>query len=265
MSDTGSIADRPRTMAERLGMDQASFVRKFGRDWHLTVADATNVTPQMRRIVFGCPDLGEMQLKPGQSVVLLLPDTGSDFLRRHYTIRGLDRAALRVTFDFVLHGDTPGANWARHAKPGDEIDSLGPRGHVWLRPEADWHLFAGDETALPAISVMLEGLKPGDSATAIIEVESKAEEQKLATPADARIVWLHRNGPPRPGSNGLVDGLAAIPIPENRKVHAYLAGETSTVRTQRHGLLVRGLPKDRISAEGYWRPGRIGSHDHVDD
>ncbi len=265
MSDTGSIADRPRSMAERLGMDAEKFARKFGRDWHLTVAEATNVTPHMRRIVFSCADIDEMKLKPGQSAVLLLDEMSGDFLRRHYTIRSLDRAARRIVFDFVLHGDTPGANWARYAKPGDEIDALGPRGHVWLHPEADWHLFAGDETALPAISAMLEGLKPGDSATAIIEVENKAEEQKLATPADARITWLYRNGPPLPGSKPLIDALAAIALPNNRKVHAYLAGETSTVRAQRHVLIARGLGKDRISAEGYWRPGRIGSHDHVDD
>jgi NADPH-dependent ferric siderophore reductase len=265
MSKTDFLAARPRTMAGRLGMDEASFARKFGRDWHLAIVEATNITPHMRRIVFSCADIAEMKLKPGQSAVLLLAETDGDFLKRHYTIRALDRAARRLTIDFVLHGDTPGANWARQAKPGDEVDALGPRGHVWLHPEADWHLFAGDETALPAISAMLEGLRPGDSATAIIEVESKAEEQKLASPADARITWLHRNGPPKPGSRPLIDALASIALPEGRKVHAYLAGETGTVRAQRHGLIARGLAKEQISAEGYWRPGRIGSHDHVDD
>jgi NADPH-dependent ferric siderophore reductase len=258
-------ATLPRPMAERLGMDGEKFARKYTRDWHLTVTGATNITPHMRRVVFSCPDIGEMKLKPGQSAVLLLSEAGGDFLKRHYTIRSIDRAARRVTFDFVLHGDTPGANWARNARPGDEIDALGPRGHVWLHPEADWHLFAGDETALPAISAMLEALKPGDTATAIIEVENRAEEQKLAAPADARIAWIHRNGPPHPGSKPLIEALAAVAIPGDRKVHAYLAGETSTVRAQRHGLLARGLPKEKISAEGYWRPGRVGGHDHVHD
>jgi NADPH-dependent ferric siderophore reductase len=265
MNKPNVSATLPRTMAGRLGMDAEKFARKFTRDWHLTVTEATNVTPHMRRVVLSCPDIGEMKLKPGQSAVLLLSETDGDFLKRHYTIRSIDRAARRITFDFVLHGDTPGANWVRNAKPGDEIDALGPRGHVWLHPEADWHLFAGDETALPAISAMLEGLKPGDVATAIIEVANKDEEQKLPTQAGARIAWLHRNGPPRPGSRPLIDALAAIAVPNDRKVHAYLAGETSTVRTQRHGLIARGLAKEQISAEGYWRPGRIGSHDHVDD
>ena len=265
MNKPDTIISKPRSMAERLGMEPDKFARKFGRDWHLTVIEAANVTPHMRRVTFGCPDIDEMKLKPGQSVVLLLPGAGDEFIRRHYTIRGLDRAGLRVAIDFVLHGDAPGANWARHAKTGDEIDALGPRGHVWLHPEADWHLFVGDETALPAIAVMLESLKAGDTATSIIEVEGKADEQALASKADARITWLHRNAPARPGSGALIDALAALSIPSDRQAHVYLAGETSTVRAQRQRLVARGIAKDRISAEGYWRPGRVGGHDHVDD
>ncbi len=49
------------------------------------------------------------------------------------------------------------------------------------------------------------------------------------------------------------------------KGHAYIIGETSNVRRQRHALIARGLPRNQISSEGYWRPGRIGGHDHVDD
>jgi NADPH-dependent ferric siderophore reductase len=258
-----SVADRPRSMAERLGMDPAAFARKFGRDWHLAVTAAADLTPHMRRVTFAGADLHDMQLKPGQSVVLLLPQTGGELLRRHYTIRWLDRETRRLAIDFVLHGDSPATAWAQNARPGDEIDMLGPRGHVWLHPEADWHLFAGDETGLPAIAAMLEGLGPGDAATAIVEVENKANEQAISTRADARFIWLHRNGPARPGSRALIDALAATALPEGRQVHAYLAGETSTVRAQRRTR--RAGAKDRISAEGYWRPGRVGGHDHVDD
>ena len=45
---------------------------------------------------------------------------------------------------------------------------------------------------------------------------------------------------------------------------AILISETSKVRAQRQHLLARGMPKDRIAAEGYWRPGRQGGHDHVE-
>ena len=45
------------------------------------------------------------------------------------------------------------------------------------------------------------------------------------------------------------------------------AGESSlpNARTMRRELIARGFPKQLISAEGYWRPGRVGGHDHVGD
>ena len=33
----------------------------------------------------------------------------------------------------------------------------------------------------------------------------------------------------------------------------------------RQGLLARGFDKRQITAEGYWRPGRQGGHDHIRD
>jgi hypothetical protein len=29
--------------------------------------------------------------------------------------------------------------------------------------------------------------------------------------------------------------------------------------------LDRGMSRDQIYAEGYWRPGRVGGHDHVEN
>jgi NADPH-dependent ferric siderophore reductase len=78
------------------------------------------------------------------------------------------------------------------------------------------------------------------------------------------IRWVHRNSLP-PGPSELMNGVAQdFALPSGRG-HAYIIGETSNVRRQRHTLIARGLTRDQISSEGYWRPGRIGGHDHVDD
>jgi hypothetical protein len=29
--------------------------------------------------------------------------------------------------------------------------------------------------------------------------------------------------------------------------------------------LAHGMTREQIYAEGYWRPGRVGGHDHVED
>jgi NADPH-dependent ferric siderophore reductase len=63
-------------------------------------------------------------------------------------------------------------------------------------------------------------------------------------------------------SQALIARLAAYPFPAGHG-HAYVLGETSTIRRQRHDLLACGLSKDQIFGEGYWRPGRLGGHDHL--
>ena len=86
----------------------------------------------------------------------------------------------------------------------------------------------------------------------------------LPTAAALAAEWVHRNGT-APGPNTLVlDRLSAFALPQGRG-HAYLVGETSNVGAQRHHLIARGFGRDQIASEGYWRPGRIGGHDHVDD
>ncbi|HEY9218035.1 MAG TPA: siderophore-interacting protein, partial [Phenylobacterium sp.] len=105
-------------------MDPEMFRRRFGRAWTLEVVEAFDVTPKMRRVVYSAPDLDDFDHKPGQEVLLLL-QTPAGLERRHYTIREADRAARRVSIDFYLHGDSPGARHGREAEPGETVTVLG--------------------------------------------------------------------------------------------------------------------------------------------
>jgi NADPH-dependent ferric siderophore reductase len=229
--------------------------------WRLTVVGAGDVTPRMRRVSF-VGDLGAFEHRPGQDLVLNLPGPYGATFRRHYTIRSFDRAEERLEIDFVLHGAAPAADWARNAKLGDEITAEGPRGRTGVHGPADWRLFTGDETALPGIAAMIESLPAGERAFAFIEVATRDDEQPIETAADLTTIWLHRLAPPRAASPLLIEGLAAFALPPGLG-QACVIGETATVRAQRQGLIARGMAKTQIDAEGYWRPGRVGGHDHI--
>lgn len=238
----------------------APFRRPPMKVWPLTVVDGFDVTPRMRRLRLIGETMDDFAWRAGQDLVLNVPVPGAEAVRRHYTIRSYDAPEQRLEIDFVLHGDGPAANWAQYCELGDTIDAAGPRGRTVLNENADWHLFVGDETAIPGIAAMLEGLPHGTPAHAFIEIADDAERQ--SAPTDARIVWLSRNGaPPGPGRI-LYDAVEAFALPPGRG-HAYVIGETSNVRAIRQRLIARGMAKDQIAAEGYWRPGRIGGHDHV--
>jgi NADPH-dependent ferric siderophore reductase len=242
----------------------AAFRRPPLPRWSLTVVGAVDVTPRMRRVRLIGEDLDGFSYRPGQDLVLNLPTPGGEIARRHYTIACFDRDEARIDIDFVLHGRSPAVNWALGAKLGDMIEADGPRGRTSVSGRADWHLFVGDETCLPGIFAMVESLPTGARASVVLEVAGPEDEQPLESAASVDLRWLHRSGKAQPSSPALIAAVAGFEIPSGAG-HAYLIGETSTVRAQRQGLVARGFPKEAITAEGYWRPGRVGGHDHVFD
>jgi NADPH-dependent ferric siderophore reductase len=250
---------------ERPAIDPAVLEARRGRPWSLRVVGARDVTSRMRRVELTGDALDEFKPRPAQELVLQIPQESGEAARRHYTIRHYDERARRIDVDFVLHEhETPGVLWARQANLGQAIDVRGPRGRIALAADADWHLFSGDETAQPAIFALLEALPAGAKAHVFLEMADEGEEQALATRADVKLEWLLRNGA-APGARPLlVDAVASFRLPPGRG-HAFVLGETGSVRARRHDLLARGMERTQIYAEGYWRPDRIGGHDHVED
>ena len=103
---------------------------------------------------------------------------------RTYTVRRWVPAEPEMWIDFVVHGDEGIAGpWAVNAKPGDPFYFMGPGGGYSPDPEADWHLLAGDESALPAIAAALEGMPAGARVLAFIEV---ADAERGAEAGDRR-------------------------------------------------------------------------------
>jgi NADPH-dependent ferric siderophore reductase len=263
--DEGVMGGEMRAPAGRPALSEAELERRRGRPWSLKVVKAFDVAPRMRRVQLAMDGaLDEFTPKPGQEIVLQIPQAGGEPARRHYTIRRLDRATKIIDVDFVLHGHrTPGVSWALDARPGDVVDIRGPRGRISLDLAADWHLFLGDETAIPAILNMLEALPKGAPVHAFVEIGSDADKQEPATEANLQLRWLSRNGA-APGPNDLLfQALAGFAFPAG-KGRCITIGETGNIRNLRHALIERGVDRAQIFSEGYWRPGRIGGHDHVD-
>lgn len=214
------------------------------------VTSVTELTPRMIRVRLGGERLCGLRAFPGQTVQLLVPDTGPP-ARRDYTVRRYDADAAEMDVDFALHADGPATRWARQAGPGQVVEFVGPAGRYWPDPTADWHLFAGDETALPAIAGMLESLPADTPAHVYLEVADAAERQTLPGAA-TRVRWLHR-GDIEPGeSTALEDALAAAELPAGRG-RIWVAGHTPTVRSIRAGLLERrAVDRRDLYARGFW-------------
>jgi NADPH-dependent ferric siderophore reductase len=111
----------------------------------------------------------------------------------------------------------------------------------------------GDESALPAIAAACERVPAGVPVVAVLEVADAAEEQPLALPAGVQLTWVHRAGPP---GEALVAAVRGAALPAG-SVHAFVHGEAGFVRELRRFLRVeREVPREQLSASGYWRLGR---------
>ena len=202
----------------------------------LRVVESSPQTPNMQRLVLTAPELGDFAYRPGQDVMLMVDGDGNRPVRRRYTIRALDPARQLLTLNVVRHSEGPGERWVRTAEPGVTVEGIGPRGKISPAPDADWHLFIGDESSLPAIFAMAESLPPEATATVILEVPGAADEQELRAQAPVQLSWLHRDGRPAGEPDALVAAAQAVPIPAGRQAHAYLFGEARVVSALRDVL-----------------------------
>jgi NADPH-dependent ferric siderophore reductase len=225
------------------------------RKLHFEVASTATLTPHMQRLRLTAAELDGFGYQPGQDVMVLVAADGRKPVRRRYTIRHFDRTARMITIDVVLHGAGPGERWIRSARQGDRIEGIGPRGKIFPDPAADWHLFMGDESALPAIQAMTEAL-PGDAeATLVVEIPDTADEQEVLAAARTRVSWLHRLGRPAGDASALLAEAAEVELPAGNG-RAYLLGEARVVLALRDVLASRGLPDERMSPKAYWGRGR---------
>ena len=292
------------------------------------VVSVERLSPSFARVELGSPELADFGVDGpllDQRIKLVLPGSSGRVPRlvgdegwyaawleqpederghmRTYTVREVRGTGLdtRLVVDIVLHLDDhdcgPGAAWAASARAGDRVVVLGPRrgvpyGGIEFAPGSARHLLlVGDETAVPAISSILECLPEGARGTAFLEVPVSGDVLDLDGLAGVEVVWLPRDGAAGgvllheavvahlgapvavPGiQDGDVDpdlwetptySSSGEPLDHtgtaggtHADLYAWIAGESAMVTGLRRHL-VRGLGIDRrqVAFMGYWRRG----------
>ncbi|MFC8792446.1 SIP domain-containing protein [Streptomyces cinereoruber] len=247
----------------------------------LTVLRAENLTPGMRRLTLGGPQLDAF-VKDGLELPALRTEGFDDHVKfffadetgrlvlprqqvssldwsdgrpvaKDYTPVSHDPEKGEIVFDFVRHEGGVASTWAENAAPGDSAWIAGPKMSHSHPEGADWILVVGDETALPAIGRWLAEMPEGTEARVFIEIGEDSHRQELPTKADAEIVWLSRNGAPAGTTDLLEQAVRAADWPPGT-VFAWVAGEAVTLKgIRRHLATERGVPREQTHITGYWR------------
>ena len=228
------------------------------------IDSVSHLGPRLRRISLTGPALEDLSWVPGQHVrVQVAAGPGAvDWLigtLRTYTVWDHhDQTVELVVFD---HGDGPGAEWSRTARPGEQVMFLKPHGS-FTTSAAPYYLFAGDETAQAAYGPMLRALPEDARVFARLEVDSP-EERLAVGPEVTRdrrwdLDWAYRRGRSAASAQTLVEAVRGMDLPAEPG-KAYLAGEARTIQlVRRHLVEERGWPRRNVITKPFWAPGRKG-------
>jgi NADPH-dependent ferric siderophore reductase len=253
------------------------------------VVAVEDVNPHLRLVTFGGGDLTTFEpLGPDTFLYLLLPPPGRDELTidqsftweahatmpeadkpvgAYYTLRRWRPEVAELDVLMVLHGDSgPASAWALRAGPGDPVALWGPR-TAYLPPPGTEHLvLVADETALPAVAVILEQLPDGVSAQVVAEVGAADERQELLELDRVTVSWHHRDGAEPGTTTALADAVRALP-PFDTPTYVWGGGESRVMTAvRRHVRDERGLERDAVSLVAYWRRDATGdAEDNEDD
>ncbi|HEX3789126.1 MAG TPA: siderophore-interacting protein [Pseudonocardiaceae bacterium] len=224
---------------------------------HGEIESIEQVTRRMRRIRLAGPAIGELAWVPGQQIRVYVGELTAlrswrEGLLRTYSV--WERAAETLDLCVFDHGgDGPGARWSRETKVGQPVLFTKPEGRLVTRP-AEYHVFAGEETASVAFGPMLRALPADARIHGVVEVDS-AEGQ---LPLPDQIDWRYREGRSAASSTALVAAVAALPLPDEPGV-AYVAGEARTIQAVRDQLVRdRGWPRQSVITKPFWTPGKRG-------
>lgn len=295
--------------------------RPTSRFFRARVNAITDVTPSFRRFTFGGADLADYG-DPGldQRIKIVFPTsatsiddmpTGEDWWTlwremdedrrppfRTYTTRYVREDAGEVDVDMVSHEVVgPASAWIADARVGDEVLIFAPTtahsgvsyGIDFVPPaQVDDILLAGDETAAPAIAVILEQLPREARGVVVLEVPEPADADYLPRHPGFEFRVSSRHPSARHAHLvRAVEDAAAILVPAGRgadveeididhdilwevprtakggaalkraPLYAWLAGEAGAIKTlRRHLVSSLGVDRRAVAFMGYWRLGK---------
>ncbi|WOF21592.1 siderophore-interacting protein [Microbacterium betulae] len=217
---------------------------------------------------------------------------------RTYTTRAVRAEEREVDVDMVAHDVSgPASAWIADARVGDELLILAPTtertgvslGIDFVPPaEVDRFLLAGDETAAPAIAVILEQLPREAKGVVVLEVPDERDAAYLPDHPGFEVRVTGRGDglrhehllrdvrqvapilcPPGRGADVEevdIDRGLLWEVPRTKKggaalksapLYAWLAGEAGAIKAlRRHLVSEHGVDRRAVAFMGYWRLGR---------
>lgn len=231
-----------------------------GKDFTFTVTGAEDVTDHYRRLHFTDGGmLAATGVHPTMWVRMWFTAAGKPH-QRAYTLVDPDAEAGTFDVEFALH-DGVAADWARKAQPGDTLDAtVQGTGFTTPEPPPQRMFVIGDTASLPAVNSLLDAM-PQTPATLWLETQHVSDD---ALPLRHDPARHEVRRVPREDAGGRLAAEVKAALPDlldanggPAGAYVWIACDTATTRAlAAHVRRELGVPKQRVTALGYWQPPR---------
>jgi NADPH-dependent ferric siderophore reductase len=240
----------------------------------VTVVSRDELSPRMLRLTFEGESLRDVEVtQPGTSIRFVVPWPGSElelpewqgneFLLsdgsrpalRTFTPLRPDRERGRVDLEIVRHPGGAVSQWAEQAGVGAAAGVSGPGAGYDFPDEAETLIVFGDETAMPAITQLIEMAPAGLRLDIHVETVFEAARLDLGSRDGDWVTWYTSAPGTTPGRRLAEHATALDELPPGTFVWA--AGEASAMQAIRnHVFKTLGAARERATVRGYWKPAR---------
>jgi ferric-chelate reductase (NADPH) len=242
-------ADAPPSR-KRPGLLESAIRKLFTRSGQ--VLEIEDVGATFRIITVGGEALCKAEWTPGDKVQLQL----GSWVQRTYTPIDWDAEAGRMRILAYVHGNGPGADWARTLRKGDACVIFGPRKSIDLTRLRTSAVLFGDETSFGLASALLGALRPS-STRLLFEVASLAQAQPALTHVGLSHAQLHVRGTDDTHLVALEEDLLAQ-LQAEPTANIVLSGKASSIQRISRLLKRSGIASSRVQSRAYWATGKTG-------
>ncbi|MFZ6639846.1 siderophore-interacting protein [Undibacterium sp. TC4M20W] len=238
------------TTKKSAGMFESMMLKMFTH--RAKIVEIEELGPAFRIITLAGDALLDLAWTPGDKIQIQF----GGWVQRTYTPMDWDAKSGRTRILVYLHSDSPGVQWARAARPGDECVFFGPRKSVRLAHPQAGVLFFGDETSLglavalssqvsaPAMQMLFEVSVPADAMAVIDRLNMGGAQLVARLGSDAHFTTLEEH-------------MAAL-LQEHPGADIVLTGKAATIQCMQRLLKHHGVAASRRQSKAYWATGKTG-------
>ena len=236
---------------KRASLLESAVLKLFTRN--ANVLSIEDIGRNFRLVTLGGDALKNVQWTPGDKLQIQL----GGWVQRTYTPIEWDAENGRTRILAFMHGDAPGANWARGLREGEDCSLFGPRKSMDLTKLrfSDAVLF-GDETSF-GLAVARGSVTQSGKTHLFFEVSSLAESKAVLAKLGLGESIIHERAGNDAQQLALEEKMQAL-LQAKPDAHVVLSGKASSIQHMRQLLKRLSIGSNRFQTKAYWAPGKKG-------